>query len=94
MALAVLPYRQNALKLVDLIFKKSVGAKELEAGRPRQFEFGISRRYWIGLSDVGQERKWRWVGLGVELNYNYWSKGQPSHNLNTNTDAMAEHCGS
>ncbi len=94
MSLAVLPYKSNVLKLVDAIFNKSVGAKELEAGKPRQYEFGISRRYWLGLSDVGVERKWRWVGLGVELNYNYWSGGQPSHNLNPSKDVMAEHCGS
>ena len=44
-------------------------------------------RYWIGLSDLGNESDWRWTdGTGI-TGYEKWRSGQPN-NLEGN-----QHCG-
>lgn len=95
MQLVVLPTKQDAHDLVESIFEKSVGAQELEAAEPRQIEFGISRRYWIGLTNLGSgdETTWIWSGLRTPLDYDFWFPGQPSQQIDSEAnDTLTERC--
>lgn len=96
MHLAVLPTKQSAHDLTEAIFENSVGAQELEAAEPRQIEFGISRRYWIALTNLGSENgtSWIWAGLRTQLNYdNFWFPGQPSQQRDPEAnDTLTERC--
>lgn len=96
MFLAVLPTRKLAEQLVESISEKSASATEIDNAAPRTYEIGANRRYWIGLTDVVDEGKWMWIGLAVELDYDFWYPGQPSHGPETNKTEWLkrEHCGS
>lgn len=96
MHLAVLPTKEMANKLVEALYQKSASGDQVDGALPKTFEIGLNRRYWIGLSDIMDEGKWTWVGLGKELDYNFWYPGQPSHGPGKQITEWikGEHCGS
>ena len=52
-----------------------------------EFLSGGGGRYWIGLSDLGNEGDWRWTD-GTEITgYEKWRSGQP------NNHEGDQHCG-
>lgn len=75
--LAVLPKRQDAESLVAEIKAISTPFSEEDFFKNIRHEFGMDRRYWIGLSDIIKEGSWEWVQDGgndkVKLDYyNFW----------------------
>ena len=52
-----------------------------------EFLSGGGGRYWIGLSDLGNEGDWRWTD-GTEITgYEKWRSGQPNNHEDN------QHCG-
>lgn len=89
--MAVLPNIDMAHKLVESIYEISDKSEVVDKAKPKTFEFGTSRRYWIGLTDQIAEKRWQWAGLGTNLDYEFWYGGQPDHNKGSKEP---EHCGS
>lgn len=71
---------------------KAVSKPWVNAKQELQTEFGMSRRYWIGLTDVGSEGEWVWAQEGTILGFSgMWAYGQPEH-LRLKTRNYTEHC--
>ncbi|ODN00705.1 Perlucin [Orchesella cincta] len=60
----------------------------------KKYEYGLDRRYWIGLSDIDTEGTWMWVGKNIKLNYDLWYPAQPDHlpNGTKKPNTVLEHC--
>ncbi|XP_021945081.1 mucin-5AC [Folsomia candida] len=86
--LAVLPSADDAENLIDEI--KAISTPySLEYDRSvKMYEFGMDRRYWIGLSDQEEESNWVWVDNQGKLGYDFWYPNQPDHIISKNP----EHC--
>ncbi|CAL8087065.1 unnamed protein product [Orchesella dallaii] len=87
--LAALPTVQDAKLLVEEIRAISQAYYGNYNENRKLHEFGMDRRYWIGLTDLIQEGTWQWVGSGSELNYNFWFKDRPTHLAG----GKSKHCG-
>ena len=65
--------------MVESIFELSKFSDAYDWGKETE-EFGLDRRYWIGLTDLLEEGKWGWAGKGRPLTYNsMWYPNQPDH---------------
>ncbi|ODM98293.1 Hepatic lectin [Orchesella cincta] len=77
--LAALPTVQDAKLLVEEIRAISQAYYDNYSNNRKSHEFGMDRRYWIGLTDLIREGDWQWVGAGSDLDYNFWYKDKPNH---------------
>ncbi|CAL8110696.1 unnamed protein product [Orchesella dallaii] len=90
--LTVLPALDNAKGLIDKIKTLS---KPYDPGYDKLYkevEFGMDRRYWIGLTDLMEEGKWTWIQDGTELAYELWYPKQPDHKMADGATKSLEHC--
>ncbi|CAL8134384.1 unnamed protein product [Orchesella dallaii] len=88
--LAVLLKPEDATALVEAI--KKISTPYTTDPEERLAEFGMSRRYWIGLTDVSKEGEWTWMKEGSRLKYeNLWYPGQPDHGSKMGKETI-EHC--
>ncbi|CAL8126077.1 unnamed protein product [Orchesella dallaii] len=62
----------------------------------KKYEYGLDRRYWIGLNDLDKEGTWMWTGKNRTLDYDFWYPKQPDHNNNPLSNGkyntIGEHC--
>ena len=72
---------QDAQAVIDKIFEVSDKITTEYLSGAETAEFGLDRRYWIGLTDlVSGEGNWVWAGVGKPLTYHaLWYPGQPDH---------------
>jgi len=78
--MAVFPDEATAKLVIEEIAKLSEPYSQAYDDSFRKFEFGMDRRYWIGLSDLSQEGDWTWMSDGEKLDYPApWYEGQPDH---------------
>ncbi|CAL8110692.1 unnamed protein product [Orchesella dallaii] len=88
--LAKLGTREKAQELVDKIESISEKYTPEYDKKYMEIEFGMDRRYWIGLTDQIEDGKWYWTHDGSELTYDFWYPNQPDHKKAT--DNSREHC--
>ncbi|CAL8110318.1 unnamed protein product [Orchesella dallaii] len=90
--LAVLDEVMSAEQLIGKLSNISEPYTDEYDKKNATVEFGMDRRYWIGLSDQMQEGKWVWIQDGSQLQYmRFWYPGQPDHNKTTQNKKL-EHC--
>ncbi|OXA64219.1 hypothetical protein Fcan01_00421 [Folsomia candida] len=81
---ATFPTPKDAEKVRDLIYTVSHFSLAYDNGSQKH-EFGLDRRYWFGLTDLGSEAEWKWVKkLGetedMHDSKSYpWCTNQPDH---------------
>ncbi|CAL8110694.1 unnamed protein product [Orchesella dallaii] len=92
--LAKLATKEKAEMLVDKIAEISEPFTDEYDKKNKEVEFGMDRRYWIGLTDQMQEKKWYWThDDGNELTYSdFWYPNQPDHKLSEDGIKSREHC--
>ncbi|CAL8113976.1 unnamed protein product [Orchesella dallaii] len=87
--LVSLPLMEDAKSLIDAIKNNSQPFFDGYEDEVMKYEFGMDRRYWIGLTDMVIEGEWEWITEGYALRYsNMWYIGQPDHTRNS----TSEHC--
>ena len=93
--LATFESPQDAVEISEKIYEVSEKVTSDFLGGKTKAEFGLNRRYWIGLTDIGTgEGKWAWAGKGTPLKYkSMWYAGQPDHiDERGKYIGRAEHC--
>ncbi|CAL8070682.1 unnamed protein product [Orchesella dallaii] len=89
--LAMLPTKALAEELVNKIASISEPYSQEYDRKYMSVEFGMDRRYWIGLTDQVEFDKWYWTHDGSPLKYHFWYPGQPDHQISL-PDNTREHC--
>lgn len=89
--LAALPELDDADALVAAI--TAISKPWVNEKYELQIEFGMSRRYWIGLTDMASAGEWVWAHKGTILGFSgMWAYGQPEHLRSAETRNHTEHC--
>ena len=52
------------------------------------FVFGSTERYWVGASDVLNEREWKWMTSKTALSITHWHAGEPNNDYDGNENCM------
>ncbi|XP_075433513.1 hepatic lectin-like isoform X2 [Ascaphus truei] len=76
--------KSNWMKAKTMCEGKGASLAVITSEEEQKFIYGRTGdvRYWIGLSDLDVEGKWKWIdGTDYTTSYKFWKKGEPNDSM-------------